>query len=125
MHSQSSAVIAAGDADDTIAALDRYRFALLFQHGTLDVGVYAPVGRDDQNPHPKDEIYVIRAGSAVLLTEAGRQPVGPGDLAFIAADTEHRFEAISDDFSTWVLFYGPQGGEVPPDAGDTGPDPAE
>jgi hypothetical protein len=24
---------------------------------------------------------------------------------------EHRFEAMSEDFATWVMFYGPAGGE--------------
>jgi hypothetical protein len=24
---------------------------------------------------------------------------------------EHRFENFSDDFGTWVFFYGPEGGE--------------
>ena len=23
----------------------------------------------------------------------------------------HRFEEFSDDFATWVMFYGPEGGE--------------
>jgi len=120
MRQPRSAVIGAGDADDTIAALGRYRFALLYQHGTLDVGVYAPEGRDDQRPHPKDELYVIRTGRAVLVTPEGRTAVGPGDLAFIAANAEHRFEEMSEGFSTWVLFYGPTGGEVPvtPDDGE-------
>jgi quercetin dioxygenase-like cupin family protein len=34
--------------------------------------------------------------------------VGPGDLLFAAAHAPHGFEAISDDFTVWVLFYGPQ-----------------
>jgi hypothetical protein len=29
----------------------------------------------------------------------------------------HRFEDFSDDFCTWVMFYGPEGGEQPPRAG--------
>ncbi len=32
---------------------------------------------------------------------------------FVAAGVEHRFSKFSEDFSTWVFFYGPQGGEVP------------
>ena len=32
------------------------------------------------------------------------------------AGTEHRFEDMSQDFGTWMVFYGPEGGEgaVPP-----------
>jgi len=33
--------------------------------------------------------------------------VGPGDLLFAAAHVAHGFEDISDDFSVWVMFYGP------------------
>ena len=28
-----------------------------------------------------------------------------------AAGEVHRFERFSDDFATWVFFYGPEGGE--------------
>ena len=34
-----------------------------------------------------------------------------GEVLFVAAGVEHRFENFSDDFSTWVLFHGPEGGE--------------
>ena len=33
-----------------------------------------------------------------------------GDLLFVPAHVEHRFERFSDDFRTWVIFFGPQGG---------------
>ena len=36
---------------------------------------------------------------------------GPGDVLFVGAKVEHRFEDFSDDFATWVVFYGPRGGE--------------
>jgi hypothetical protein len=29
----------------------------------------------------------------------------------VAAGVQHRFEEFSDDFATWVIFYGPEGGE--------------
>ena len=32
-------------------------------------------------------------------------------LIFVPAGIEHRFENFTDDFSTWVIFYGPAGGE--------------
>ena len=34
-----------------------------------------------------------------------------GQVLFVPAGIEHRFEDFSDDFSTWVIFYGPAGGE--------------
>jgi hypothetical protein len=30
---------------------------------------------------------------------------------FVAAHVEHRFEQFSPDFVTWVVFWGPKGGE--------------
>jgi len=35
----------------------------------------------------------------------------PGDLLFVPAGIVHRFEDFTDDFATWVMFYGPEGGE--------------
>ncbi|HZX59514.1 MAG TPA: cupin domain-containing protein [Mucilaginibacter sp.] len=35
----------------------------------------------------------------------------PGDVLFAPAGIEHRFINFTDDFVTWVIFYGPQGGE--------------
>ena len=40
-----------------------------------------------------------------------RHPFNAGDLLFVPAGVVHRFEDFSDDFSTWVIFYGPEGGE--------------
>jgi mannose-6-phosphate isomerase-like protein (cupin superfamily) len=36
---------------------------------------------------------------------------GPGDALFVPAGMKHRFENFSDDFATWIMFYGPEGGE--------------
>jgi hypothetical protein len=38
--------------------------------------------------------------------------VQPRDFLFVAAGDEHRFVEFTEDFSTWVLFYGPEGGEA-------------
>jgi mannose-6-phosphate isomerase-like protein (cupin superfamily) len=40
-----------------------------------------------------------------------RHCFGPGDLLFVRAGVEHRFEEFSDDLAVWVSFYGPDGGE--------------
>ena len=44
---------------------------------------------------------------------AERHRFAPGDLLFVPAGVEHRFEEFSDDFAAWVFFYGPEVGEVP------------
>lgn len=84
---------------------------LLFSHGTLQIKVYAPRGHDPQHPHTRDEVYVIISGSGMFFNGETRHPFQPGDVLFVAAGIKHRFEDFSDDFATWVMFYGPEGGE--------------
>ena len=69
-------------------------------------------GVDYQEPHERDELYVIAAGRARFWADGkGARDVGTGDVLFVAARVAHRFEAMSDDFGTWVFFYGALGGE--------------
>ena len=94
------------------------RFAAVFRHGTLEVEIYAPRGADPQTPHDRDEVYVVAAGTGTFVNGRERMPCAPGDVLFAAAGEVHRFENFSDDFVTWVLFYGPRGGERRHGAGD-------
>jgi len=87
-------------------------FATVFRHGTLEVELYRPRGVDRQQPHRRDEVYVVVSGSGTFLNGGRRQPFGPGEVLFAAAGVEHRFEDFTDDFITWVFFYGPDGGET-------------
>jgi mannose-6-phosphate isomerase-like protein (cupin superfamily) len=34
-----------------------------------------------------------------------------GDVLFVPAGEEHRFERFSDDLILWAVFWGPEGGE--------------
>ena len=86
-------------------------FRSLFRHGSLEVEIYKPVGSDLQLPHARDEVYVVIAGSGQFIRAGHRQDFCAGEVLFVAAGVEHRFENFSDDFSTWVLFHGPDGGE--------------
>lgn len=87
------------------------RSAQILRNGSLEVRWYAPRGSDPQTPHERDEIYVVASGRAAFARGAERVPVAAGDLLFVPAGMEHRFEDPSDDFGTWVMFYGPAGGE--------------
>ena len=89
----------------------RNRFAEVFRHGSMSVEWYAPVGQDPQQPHEQDELYVVASGSGFFLNDTLTQPFGPGDVLFVPAGVEHRFFDFTDDFGTWVIFYGPKGGE--------------
>jgi mannose-6-phosphate isomerase-like protein (cupin superfamily) len=88
-----------------------FRSALLMQHGSMKLRYYAPRGADPQTPHDQDELYVIATGRGTFFIGGQRVPFDPGDVLFVAARVEHRFESFSDDFATWVVFYGPPGGE--------------
>ena len=87
------------------------RWAIVLEHGTLEVEIYAPRGRDPQNPHTRDELYVVVSGSGEFVNGEERQKFGPGDALFVPARVPHRFENFTDDLVVWVVFYGPEGGE--------------
>jgi mannose-6-phosphate isomerase-like protein (cupin superfamily) len=109
----STAHLSVADAAAQLPDGAALRSIPLFKHGTLLVKYYAPRGSDAQTPHTRDEIYVVAQGGGVFFDGTSRRPFVPGDLLFAAAGTPHRFEAFSDDFGVWVMFYGPENGEVP------------
>ena len=85
----------------------------LMQRGTLNVKLSLPVRPNQQTPHTQDEIYVIIRGRGVLFHDGKREAFEAGDLLFVSAGTEHRFEDFTEDLAVWVVFYGPAGGEAP------------
>lgn len=101
---------------DALEAVARVRegmpSAFVFEHGSLQVKMYRPAGQDAQKPHTRDEIYLIARGSGWFINGAERHPFQSGDMLFVPAGTEHRFEQFTDDFCTWVMFYGAEGGEA-------------
>ncbi len=87
------------------------RSVAVLEHGTLQLKVYAPRESDPQQPHARDELYIVARGSGEFVSEGQRIAYSAGDALFIAAGRPHRFENFSDDFAVWVMFYGPEGGE--------------
>ncbi len=87
-------------------------FVELFKHGTLVVEYYKPDKIDKQEPHNRDEVYVIASGTGTFFNGTKRLKFKPGDFMFVPAGVDHRFEKFSEDFATWVFFYGPVGGEA-------------
>lgn len=90
-------------------------FVQALAHGSLSVELFAPatsrLGRDIQQPHVQDELYVVQRGTSTFWRDGQTASVGPGDILFVPAGASHRFENFSPDFVTWVVFYGPSGGE--------------
>ena len=99
------------NALDKLACTTGKEFITVLKHGTLKIEIYKPDKIDNQMPHSKDEIYVIASGSGFFVKGEERKPFEPGEILFAPAFMEHHFENFSEDFATWVFFYGPEGGE--------------
>jgi hypothetical protein len=68
-------------AQQQLALLDGApRFVTLLRHGSLEVELYAPRGQDHQQPHRRDELYVVVSGSGLFDKGGEVQPFGPGSL---------------------------------------------
>ena len=88
------------------------RFATVLRHGKLDIEIYAPRGTDPQKPHTRDEVYVVVQGQGEFRNGSKLEQFGPGDVLFVPALEDHRFENFTQDLVVWVMFYGPEGGEA-------------
>lgn len=86
-------------------------FLPLFNHGSLTIEIYKPNKVDNQDIHDKDEVYIIISGEGEFINDGITTTFKPGDFLFVPAGVDHRFFNFTDDFATWVIFYGPQGGE--------------
>jgi len=75
----------------------------------LSVGTYSipEDGLDDQTTHYEDEIYVVYAGTATLVTDSGSAQVGPGAVIFVPPGEKHVFTDVREDFSVLGIFAPP------------------
>lgn len=80
-------------------------YEVFFDSPSLELGVYVLVAPepDDQEPHDRDEVYVVLEGSGVLTVEGEEQRLGPGDAAFVAAGDDHHFSGY-ERIVLFVLF---------------------
>jgi mannose-6-phosphate isomerase-like protein (cupin superfamily) len=111
MDFSPSRLIQLADAQNSIPTRQGKLYAELFRHGTLTLEIYAPRGADLQQPHTRDELYIVVSGSGWFFVEGRRFQFSPGDALFAAAGEVHRFEDFTGDLLVWVVFYGPEGGE--------------
>ena len=77
----------------------------------MKVGLFAPSATDMQGPHKQDELYFGVRGSGDFIKNGKRRRLAAGDVIFVEAGSPHCFENFSKDFATWVIFWGPAGGE--------------
>ncbi len=94
------------------ARKDGYRFIEILQHESMRIELYQPQEVDLQMPHKQDELYVVYSGHGTFFNDGVRHTFEAGDVLFVPAGVVHRFEDFTEDFLTWVIFYGPIGGEA-------------
>jgi mannose-6-phosphate isomerase-like protein (cupin superfamily) len=78
----------------------------VFERAGLTLEFFAPRGIDRQTLHSQDELYFVIAGNAVLRIDGIEHTCAAGDALFVPARTPHHFIRISDDFTTWAVFWG-------------------
>lgn len=83
------------------------RYAPVLTKGNFEVEIYAPRGTDPQQPHTRDEVYIIVSGRGEFQSEGTAYQFEPNDVFFVPAGAEHRFTKFTDDFVVWAIFYGP------------------
>lgn len=98
-------------AHESAARSEDGRYGVLLRNGTMELGFYKPDGVDPQQPHDQDEIYVVQSGTGTFVIGDERRAFSQGEALFVPAGAVHHFENFSNDFATWVVFYGPPGGE--------------
>lgn len=84
------------------------RSAEVFVDGDLEIRFAARPTDGPRVPHARDEVYFVAAGTANYRLGDNVTPVGAGDVLFAEAREAHGFEGNSQDFSVWVVFYGPE-----------------
>lgn len=94
------------DAAAKLLKEENARFVQVMNDGNMKVEYFAPKHPDRQHPHSQDELYIIIAGEAKFLRDGETIMCNRGDVLFVPAKMEHRFMNFSEDFATWVIFYG-------------------
>ena len=78
----------------------------LFTHGTLSVEIYRPEQIDRQQPHDRDEVYVVLRGKGVLTADGRDFAAQEGRVLFVKAGVEHHFHGVEEDLALLVFFAG-------------------
>jgi len=73
--------------------------------GSLGLDLLHPAGGvDTRSAHTEDEIYVVTAGRATIVTPDGQADVGPRAVISVPAGEEYRFVDITKNLSLLVVF---------------------
>ncbi len=109
-HATDAKHLRPADMRAQIPTPDGKRFYIGFLRGELQVELYIPQNEDLQQPHSRDECYVVIRGSGKFQMGDEIIPFAAGDFLFVPAGMQHRFFDFGASLETWVIFYGPEGG---------------
>jgi mannose-6-phosphate isomerase-like protein (cupin superfamily) len=82
-------------------------YEIVHESPGMEVGVYVLVAPepDRQQPHERDELYVVLEGRGALEIEGERVDLKEGQASFVPAGAEHRFVGY-EGLSVLVIFAG-------------------
>jgi mannose-6-phosphate isomerase-like protein (cupin superfamily) len=82
-------------------------YEIVHESPGLEIGVYVLVAPepDRQQPHDRDEVYVVLDGRGTLQIADDSVELGEGDAAFVPAGVDHRFTGY-EGLSVLVVFAG-------------------
>ena len=86
-------------------------YEIVHQSEGLELGVYVLVAPepDRQQPHDRDEVYIVLSGRGTLQIADDSVALKEGDAAFVPAGVEHRFTGY-EGLSVLVVFAGMETG---------------
>lgn len=86
---------------------DNGGYEIVHESPGLELGVYVLVAPepDRQQPHDRDEVYVVLSGRGTLEIDRDSVELHEGDAAFVAAGVDHRFTGY-EGLSVLVIFAG-------------------
>lgn len=67
---------------------------------------WKPRAEDTQEPHDRDEVFVLVAGQSDFSLGDKQRSVKTGDLIFVPAGTPHKFFNFTDDLAMCIVFFG-------------------
>ena len=71
----------------------------VLSNGSLLGTVHAPRGSDPQQPHSRDEVYIVARGNGEAVRGDARKKFQVTDLLFVPAGEIHRVENFTDDLT--------------------------
>ena len=80
--------------------------SLIFEDKNIQLRYYSPNKNDNQTPHQQDEVYIIAKGKGTFVRGNIKVLFQVGDVIFVPKYMKHYFKDFTDDFATWVIFYG-------------------